>query len=141
MATAFGDVDPSFGEPDSALDELARQVIGAAIEVHRQLGAGLDESLYENAMAKEMLRRQIEFSRQAVFPVFYKGEQIGEKRLDFLVGNRLVLELKAVEDLHKLHYAQVKTYLKISGCELGLLINFNVPILRDGIKRIIYHAR
>ena len=127
-----------WNEPDEALDDLVRQIIGAAIEVHRHLQAGLDEASYESAMAHELLARRIPFQRQVVVPVMYKGQPIGEKRLDFIVGGRVVLELKAVEELSKLHKAQVKTYLKITGCQIGLLINFNVVLLKEGIKRIIY---
>ncbi len=129
-----------WGEPDCELDQIANRVIGAAIEVHRNLGAGLDEILYENALEKEFLKLGISFQKQVVFEVHYKGEYIGEKRIDFIVDKRLVVELKAVEEISKLHLAQVKTYLKITGLELGLLINFNVVLLKNGIRRIIYHA-
>ncbi|MGN6627684.1 MAG: GxxExxY protein, partial [Tepidisphaeraceae bacterium] len=80
------------------------------------------------------------FGKQVVVPVLYKGQLLGEKRLDFLIDQKLVLELKAVEQLTPLHKAQVKTYLKIAGLSLGLLINFNVSLLKEGIKRVIYHA-
>lgn len=134
----YEDEDPHLNEPDPALTELTHRVIGAAIEVHRHLEAGLDEASYEAAMAKEMLTQGIPFQRQVVVPVMYKGEVVGEKRLDFLIDGCIVLELKAVEELTKLHKAQVKTYLKITGCQIGLLINFNVVLLKEGIKRIIY---
>jgi GxxExxY protein len=116
---------------------LSGAVIGAAIEVHRVLGPGLDEALYEAALAIELRRRNIAFTRQVVTPVDYKGERIGEKRLDFVIDGRLLLELKAVEELAAVHKAQVLTHLKITGLKLGLLINFNSAILKDGIKRII----
>lgn len=135
----YEEEDLQWGEPDPELDLLAKAVIGAAIEVHRQLGAGLDEALYESAMAKELLIRKIPFVRQPIVAVGYKGETIGEKRLDFIVDHRLVVELKAVESLNALHKAQLKTYLKVTGLHLGLLINFNVELLKDGIKRVIYH--
>lgn len=131
--------DPPFAEPDPELDALAHAVIGAAIEVHRRNGPGLDEALYEAAMAVELGLRNIPFQSQVWFDVGYKGHVIGKRRLDFIVGGRLVLELKAVGELTPLHKAQVKTYLKISGLTLGLLINFNVIFLKDGIHRIIYH--
>jgi GxxExxY protein len=131
--------DPPYVEPDLELDALAHAVIGAAIEVHRRFGPGLDESLYQSAMQVELKFRGIPFSPQAWVPVFYREQRIGERRVDLIVGGRLVVELKAVEELTKLHKAQVKTYLKITGLTLGLLINFNTLILKDGIKRVIYH--
>lgn len=136
----YEEEDLQWGEPDPVVDALAKAVIGAAIEVHRHLGPGLDESLYETAMARELTLRNIRFAKQVVMPVLYKGELLGEKRLDFLIDQKLVLELKAVEQLTPLHKAQVKTYLKIAGLSLGLLINFNVSLLKEGIKRVIYHA-
>jgi len=124
-------------EPDPELDELTGAVIGAAIEVHRQLGPGLDEKLYESGMCVEFRLRKIPFARQLIVPVTYKGEVIGEKRLDLIVGNRIIVEIKAVEALTALHKAQLHTYLKIMRFKLGLLINFNCPVLKDGIKRVI----
>lgn len=133
----YEEEDLRWGEPDPELDRLAKAVIGAALEVHRTLGPGLDESLYEAAMARELSLRKIAFAKQVMVQVAYKGEVIGERRLDFIVAGRLVLELKAVGELAAVHKAQVRTYLKITRIELGLLINFNVPLLKDGIKRII----
>ena len=124
-------------EPDPALDELTGAVIGAAIEVHRQLGPGLDEILYESGLCIELRLRNIPFTRQVVVPVLYKGEVIGSKRLDLIVDNRIVVEIKAVESLTALHKAQLHTYLKIMNYKLGLLINFNCTVLKDGIKRVI----
>jgi GxxExxY protein len=92
----YDDEEISWQEPDPAMNALTSDVIAAAIEVHRHLGAGLDEGLYETAMAKELSARGIAFAKQVVLPVFYKGEQIGQKRLDFIIDERLVLELKAV---------------------------------------------
>jgi GxxExxY protein len=119
------------------MDQLTHSVIAAAIEVHRQLGPGLDESLYEAAMVIEFRLRKIEFARQIIVNVDYKGESIGERRLDFVVEKKLLVELKAVEELAPVHRAQVLTYLKITGLKLGLLINFNVEVLKDGVKRVI----
>jgi GxxExxY protein len=134
----YEDEEPPYVEPDPELDALARAVIGAAIEVHKQLGGpGLDESLYEVAMWVELRLRNIPFQKQIVIDVPYKGEKIGDKRIDLIVGGRLVVELKAVEQLAPLHSAQLKTYLKITRCRLGLIINFNTILLRDGIKRIL----
>jgi GxxExxY protein len=130
-------VDRPVVEPDPELDALATAVIGAAIEVHRRLGPGLDEILYESALCIEFRLRGISFNRQVIVPVLYKGELIGEKRLDLIVDNRLVIEIKAVESLTALHKAQLHTYLKIMSLKLGLLINFNCPVLKDGIKRVV----
>ena len=124
-------------EPDAELDALASAVIGAAIEVHRNLGPGLDEILYEAGLCVEFRLRGISFARQVVVPVIYKGEVIGDKRIDLIVENRLILELKAVECLTALHKAQLHTYLKIMKLKLGLLINFNCSVLKDGIKRVV----
>ena len=124
-------------EPDEELDALARAVIGAAIEVHRVLGPGYLESVYEEALCVELGRRGITFRRQVPVPVDYKGHAVGEARLDLLVGGALVVELKAVDALAPIHTAQVISYLKASGMRLGLLINFNVVVLKEGIKRVI----
>jgi GxxExxY protein len=124
-------------EPDSRLDKLARAVIGAAIEVHRHLGPGYLESVYEEALAVELNLRRLFFERQKPFAVDYKGRTIGEGRLDFLVDGALLVELKAVESLAPIHKAQVISYLKAKKLQLGLLINFNVPVLRAGIQRIV----
>jgi len=124
-------------EPDAALNEIANRVIGAAIEVHRALGPGFLESVYESALALELESCGIPFVRQAVVEVGYKGMSVGEGRLDMLVAGRLVLELKATDGLTPLYTAQLLSYLRTTGHELGLLINFNVPRLRDGIRRVV----
>jgi GxxExxY protein len=133
----YDDEEPPYVEPDPQLDAVAHAVIGAAIEVHRRLGAGLDESLYESALCVELGLRGLSFVKQPVVQVQYKGQTIGEKRLDLVVEGRLVVELKAVEELAPLHKAQVLTYLRITGLKLGLLINFNTILLKDGIKRVV----
>lgn len=124
-------------EPSPELDRLTHEVIGAAIEVHRTLGPGYLESVYEEALAIEFALRGIPFTRQVVIAVDYKGHSVGESRLDFLVGGQLVTELKAVEVLIPIHSAQVISYLKTTGRSLGLLINFNVGLLKDGVKRVV----
>ncbi|MFB3816242.1 MAG: GxxExxY protein [Candidatus Methylomirabilales bacterium] len=124
-------------EPSQELDALAQAVIGAAIEVHRELGPGYLESIYEQALAIELGLREIPFVRQAAVPVLYKGHVVGEGRIDFLVGGELVVELKTVDVLAAIHKAQVLSYLKALKLHLGLLINFNVPVLRGGIQRVI----
>jgi GxxExxY protein len=121
-------------EPSKELDRLAREVIGAAIEVHRAPGPGYLESVYEEAMTVGF---GLPFERQPAISVGYKGRQVGEGRLDFLVGGVLVVELKTIEEFAPIHTAQVIAYLKATNCRLGLLINFNVPVLKDGVKRIV----
>ncbi len=124
-------------EPDKRLDELARAVIDAAIEVHRELGPGFVESVYEEALAVELRLRDVEFERQKPIAVFYKGHPVGEGRVDLLVGGALIVELKAVEKLLPVHKAQVISYLKASRSALALLINFNERLLKDGIQRVV----
>lgn len=124
-------------EPSIHADMLAKAVIGAAIEVHRELGPGFSEAIYEEALAMELAIRNIPFERQKVCYVEYRSTRIGECRLDFLIDNELILELKAVEALAPIHTAQVLSYLKTTGYDLALLINFNVTSLKLGIKRII----
>ena len=115
--------------------ELTRKVIGAAIEVHRELGPGFLESVYEEALCLELQRQGIPFHRQVAVEVGYRGQPVGESRLDLIVDGSLVVELKAIDTLGALQSAQVLSYLKASGLRLGLLINFNVPVLKQGIKR------
>ena len=124
----------SIGEEPNA---LSHAVIGAAIEVHRTLGPGFLESVYEQALCVELELRHIPFDNQVEIGVGYKGRIIGEGRLDILVANALIVELKAVDALAPIHEAQLLSYLKATGHRLGLLMNFNVPILRNSIRRII----
>jgi GxxExxY protein len=125
-------------EPNKDLDELASLVIGAAIEVHRHLGPGYLESVYEEALGIELSERGVSFRRQHPISVMHKGKPVGEGKIDMLVDDRLVVELKAVETLMPVHKAQVISNLKAAKLQLGLLINFNVSVLRDGIQRFIY---
>ena len=124
-------------EPKEELDRLAHAVIGAAIDVHRELGPGYLESVYEEALCVELRLRGLPFVRQPLVEVAYKGHLVGEARLDLLVGGALIVELKAVETLLPIHTAQVVSYLKATGNHLGLLINFNESKLRDGIRRVV----
>jgi len=124
-------------EPSKELDILAHEVIGAAIEVHRLLGPGFLESVYHQALRFEFEMRGIPHKFKHPVAVKYKNHQVGEGELDFLVGDLLIVELKAVERLAPIHEAQVMSYLKMTKNSLGLLINFNVPLLKEGIKRII----
>jgi GxxExxY protein len=120
------------------LNELTEQVIGAAIEVHRALGPGLLESAYEECLCRELSLRCISFTRQRPLPVEYKGIRLDcGYRLDLLVEQALVVEVKAAAAIEPIHEAQLLTYLKLGGWRLGLLINFNVPSLKDGIRRRI----
>ena len=125
-------------EPPSHLDEIAYRVIGAAIEVHRQLGPGFLEHVYEEAFAVELNLLSIPFRRQVIFPVNYKGIQVAESRLDLLVAYELVVELKAIDELRPIHHAQVLSYLRAGEFQLGLLFNFNVYSLRQGMRRIVW---
>ena len=124
-------------EPDAELDQLARMVIGAAIEVHRHLGPGLLEEVYEEALCLEFDLRKIPFMRQERVGIAYKGRPVGKGKLDLLVGGRLIVELKSVERLAPIHSAQIISYLRMTSRMLGLLINSNVPVLREGIKRVV----
>jgi GxxExxY protein len=128
----------TFIEPGKRVDELAHAIIGAAIEVHRQLGPGYLEGIYEEALFLELTDAGILVERQKEISVIYKGRAIGKHRLDLLVEAALIVELKTVEELAEIHQAQVISYLKTTGFSLGLLINFNVPVLRDGLRRVIY---
>jgi len=123
--------------PGEELDQLARDVIGAAIEVHRVLGPGFQESIYETALCRELELRGIPCVRQSTVEVEYKDAAVGEYRLDLLVGDSLVVEVKAVDRLARLHTAQLISYLKATGHRLGLLVNFNVTWLKTGIKRVV----
>ncbi len=125
-------------EPIPEEDErIAHEVIGAAIEVHRLLGPGFLEIIYERALVHELTQRGlgVEFEKEILVP--YKDLRIPGQRLDILVGGRVILELKAVEALNDLHMAQLLSYLKATGLRLGLLININVRVLKDGLKRVV----
>jgi GxxExxY protein len=118
-------------------DPLTQQVIGCAIEVHRTLGPGLLESTYEKCLAHEFRFAGLSFINQAAMPIDYKGITLDcGYRLDFLIDDYLVVELKAVEQLLPIHLAQVITYMKLAEAPVGLLINFNVKVLKDGIRRL-----
>lgn len=119
-------------------NELATKVIGAAINVHRALGPGLLESAYKECLYFELLKTGMFVEKEKPLPLIYEEIKLDcGYRLDLLVENKLIIEIKAVEGLSDIHLAQVLTYLKISGCKLGLLMNFNVIKVKDGIRRII----
>lgn len=124
-------------EPDAEIDELARQVIGAAIEVHRTLRPGFLESVYEEALAIEFDHRGIPYQRQFRFHVDYRGQQAGEGRLDFLVANRLIVELKAIEAVAPIHFVIVRNYLRAFNEPLGLILNFKTILMKQGIHRVV----
>jgi len=125
-------------EIDPEMERVAQQVVDAALTVHRALGPGLLESVYEICLAHELKKRNLKVERQVDLPVIYDGIRIdGGLRLDLLVNESLIVEIKTVEELHPIHTAQAITYLKLSKRRLALLINFNVPLIKNGIKRII----
>ena len=121
------------------INKLTGEVIGSAIEVHKTLGPGLLESTYEECLCRELLLRNIAFDRQKALPIHYKGVDLDcGYRLDIVVENRVIIELKACDELKPIHEAQLLTYLKLTGIKIGLLINFNVPVLKEGIKRLAF---
>ncbi len=119
------------------LNKLSGAVVDAAIQVHKALGPGLLESTYERCLHQELTLRNINVQRQVICPIEYRGLQLDEGyRLDLLVEDSIIVELKAAEELNNIHTAQLLTYLKLTGMELGLLINFNVTLLKNGIRRL-----
>ena len=122
---------------DEETNRLSREIIGAAIEVHRTLGPGYLESMYEEALCHELTLRGIPFLRQHAFAVSYKGHPIGEGRIDLLVGEKVIVELKTVDKFAPIHVAQAMSYLRAMNLKLALLINFHLATLKDGVKRVI----
>jgi GxxExxY protein len=119
-------------------DPLSASVIGAAIEVHRHLGPGLLESVYETCLCRELTLRGVPFRAQVELPVIYKGEQTGQTlRIDLIVADSLIVEIKTIEKLLPIHDAQLLTYLRLTKIHTGLLLNFNSAYLKDGIKRLV----
>ena len=119
-------------------NQLSSDIIAAAIEVHKQMGPGLLESIYEQCLVFELKERGFKVESQIHLPLIYKGHQLSKDFIiDLLVENEIVVELKAIEEVHPVHEVQLVTYLKLANKKLGLLINFNVPVLRDGIIRRI----
>jgi len=118
--------------------ESAEPVIGCALTVHRALGPGLFESVYEACLARELEETGIRFERQVALPLLYKGIQFSKAfRVDFIIEKELLVELKSIERVLPVHLMQVRTYLKLAGLRKGLLINFNAPLLRDGLKSVV----
>ena len=128
--------------PDAKFEELTSAIIGAAIEVHRHLGPGLLESTYEECLEWELMQLGLVVARQMKVPIVYKGRTLKSNyRLDLLVDGKVIVDIKAVDALADIHHAQVLTYLRHSKLEVGLLINFNSPLLREGIKRVVLTNR
>ena len=119
------------------LNIITEKIIGCAIEVHRNLGPGLLESIYEKALCYEFGAINLRYKNQVVIPIIYKGTNLGEHRIDLLVEDEIIVELKAVDRNDPVFVAQLLSYLRLAHKKLGLLINFNVPLLRKGIRRII----
>jgi len=122
--------------PDD-LEDLIHQTVGACIAVHEEVGPGLLEFVYAQALAIELESRHIGFINEHLVPVVYTGKTLGQYRIDILVDGRLVLELKAVERVLPVHVAQMLTYLSVTKCRAGLLINFNVEVMKSGIRRVV----
>ena len=120
------------------LNQLSSKIIGAAIEVHRTIGPGLLESAYEECLCHELMFRRLNFERQKPLPVQYKDVQLDcGYRLDILIEEQIIVELKSCENIEPIHKAQLLTYLRLANLNLGLLLNFNVPVMKDGIVRIV----
>lgn len=125
-------------EGQSSWNHLTDRILGACFAVHSELGAGLLESVYDDALALELTERGLCYSRQELVPVRYRGQRVGDPfRLDFWVEGKVIIELKAVEAIHPIHRAQLITYLKLTKSPIGLLINFHVPRLKEGIERMM----
>ena len=119
---------------------LTERIIGCALEVHRRLGPGLLENVYESALCIELKVNELAFTRQCGIPLYYRGELISEHRPDLIVEGQIIVEVKSVEKLAPIHWAQVLTYLRVSGLHVGLLLNFNSPTLRAGTRRVVLNA-
>ena len=119
-------------------NHLTREIIAAAIEVHRHLGPGLLESTYEECLFTELLERDLRVKRQIALPISYKGRKLDAGyRVDLLVNNQVILELKAIKQIESIHQAQLLTYLKLANKKYGLLLNFNVPVMKQGVCRML----
>ena len=124
------------------INKTTESIIGAAIEVHRHLGPGLLESAYEECLCEELLLRKIPFKRQVVLPVTYKSKKLDiGYRIDLLVNDEVVVELKTVESVLLIHEAQTLTYMRLGNWQVGLILNFNVTVLKNGIKRLVHKLK
>jgi GxxExxY protein len=132
------DWDDDFEELPPELERVATQIVDAAFRVHSQLGPGLLESIYEKCLFKELTKRGLRVRRQVAVPIVYDGEVLEEPlRLDLLVEESVIIDVKSVERMHPVFRAQMITYLKLTDRRLGFIINFNVPVIKQGIKRVI----
>lgn len=128
----------SVTQEDIREDQAAKQIIDSAIAVHREMGPGLLESVYEICLTYELEKRNVKFVRQKPFPIIYDGHKLDcDLRLDLLVDDRVIVELKTAEKIIPLHEAQIMSYMKISQKRLGLILNFNAPLMKQGIKRFV----
>ena len=121
---------------DSIHASVTEQIVGCAIEVHKELGPGLLESIYETALCVELTAADLPFQRQPGIPLFYKGQLISEHRPDLVVNDSIVVEIKSVERLQSIHVAQMLTYLRVTQLRVGLILNFNHALMKDGIRRV-----
>lgn len=120
--------------------ELTERIIGCAIEVHRILGPGLPETVCETALCMELESRGLSFKRQMGVPIYYKGQMISEYRPDLIVADEIIVEVKSIERIAPVHVAQVRTYLRITSLNVGLIMNFNAETMRAGIRRVVLNA-
>jgi GxxExxY protein len=127
----------SFEEPGDEANRIANLVIGAAIEVHRHLGPGQKESIYKLALCHELELQSVNHKREVSVPVLYKGKNVGSGQVDLIVDGLIIVELKAVEQIIPLHVTQAISYLRMTNLRLALIINFNVPVLKQGIRRVV----
>jgi GxxExxY protein len=119
-------------------NEISKEIVDAALQVHKQLGPGLLESAYEECLSYELIQRNLLVERQKALPLVYEEVKLeAGYRVDLLIEKKVIIEIKSVEALHDVHLAQILTYLKLSGCKLGLLINFNVALIKQGIRRVV----
>lgn len=124
------------------VNKTTEAIIGAAIEVHRHLGPGLLESAYEECLCEELFLRKLPFKRQVVLPVVYKSKKLDiGYRIDLLVNDEVIVEIKTVESIMPIHEAQTLTYMRLGGWQVGLILNFNVTILKNGIKRLVHKLK
>ncbi|MDR3441126.1 GxxExxY protein [Telmatospirillum sp.] len=138
MLTTKGTKDTKPEEWPQCLEEFGQQVVDSAFKVHKELGPGLLESVYETCMLRELSKRGVSARRQVPVPIVYDGETLDAAlKLDLLVGGEIIVEIKAVEKIIPLHQAQLLTYLRLSQKRLGFLINFNVKLIRDGVRRLV----
>lgn len=119
------------------LENLVRDVIGCCLAVHRELGPGLLEAVYPRAIGVELETRGISFAAEKAVPIRYRGTLLCHHRLDLFIDEKIVLEIKSIDQINPIHIAQVISYLRVTGARVGLLVNFNVPVLKQGIRRVV----